>query len=129
MNAIKFTDNSAIKGREDQFVTITIDAQKALESWRTSIFSFEWLDQDGKIKPAAQLSEKEQEKRAAVENTITQSEDIQKPVLGLGLNDNIEIGSGRAQFLTLIAKGLQEIPVHIPKSNIDDFKALNVAVE
>jgi hypothetical protein len=42
--------------------------------------------------------------------------------LGIGLQDNVEIGSERAVLLTLAALGYETMPVHIPKSNESDFK-------
>lgn len=119
---IKYTDNAAYLARPDGYMTIGIDASKVIESWRDSVFSFEWLNADGKIKSIDQLSDAEKEKRAAVESAISAQKAIARPVLGIGLKDNIEIGSGRAELLTLAALGVKTISVHIPKSNEDEFK-------
>jgi hypothetical protein len=43
--------------------------------------------------------------------------------------ENIEIGCGRAEFLTLAAHGLKTMPVHIPKSNESDFKPFRADVK
>lgn len=99
-----------------------IDAAKALESWRTSLFSFEWLDENGNIKPFEDLSAAEADKRRRVEDTLDKGGALERPVLGIGLQDNVEIGAGRAEFLTLAARGMATIPVHIPKSCESDFK-------
>lgn len=120
---IDFIDNTAATNSERNFICLHIDLSKAIESWRLSVFSFEWLDGNGKIKPITALSDPEQAKRKAVEDAIKAGKPLAKPVLGLGLQDNIEIGTGRAEFLTCAALGLKTIPVHIPKSNESDFKA------
>lgn len=126
MNTIKtieFTDNPAILGKESKYVTIEVNVDKVIESWRDSIFSYEWLTENGQVKEQSALSEREHQKRAQIEELLTQNKPIPKALLGIGLKDNIEIGIGRAHFLTIAAHNIKEIPVHIPKSNSDDFKA------
>lgn len=120
---IEFIDNKAAQARPDQYICITVDAQAALKSWKNSIYSFEWLNEDGTIKSFEQLSASEADKRRAVEDTLSKKGMLEKPVLGIGIQDNIEIGSGRATLLTLIDKGVETIEVHIPKSCESDFKA------
>lgn len=126
MKSIAFTDHKAADG---QYLEITVNSSKVLESWRVSLFSFEWLDQGGNIKPLEGLPEKEQVKRRAVETALERGEAIAKPVLGIGIQDNVEIGSGRAEFLTLAARGLREIPVYIRKGSEKDFKPFLASVE
>jgi len=119
---IEFTDNKAALAKPDHFITIEVNIEAVISSWKQSLYSFEWLDQDGQIKSMQDLSETEQEKRQAVENQIKNTEALEKPVLGIGMIDNIEIGSGRATLLTLASKGHKTLPVHIPKSCESDFK-------
>ncbi|MCB1650461.1 MAG: hypothetical protein KDI46_00245 [Alphaproteobacteria bacterium] len=119
----EFIDNSAALARPEAFVSADVDVARVLESWRLSLYSFEWLLPDGSLKFAADLPEGEQAKRRAVEEALERGEALEKPVLGLGLQETIEIGSGRAVFLTLAAKGAQVLPAHILKSQMDDFKA------
>ncbi|HOO81416.1 MAG TPA: hypothetical protein PK513_02810 [Alphaproteobacteria bacterium] len=121
--AIEFTDNKTAQMRPDQYIEITIDIARTLESWKNSLYSFEWLENDGSIKPLNALSENEQAKRRAVEEALETGQPLEKPLLGIGILDNIEIGSGRAVLLTLAAKGQTTMPVHIPKSCESDFKA------
>lgn len=119
---ISFIDNPAIKSREASYTGIAVSTAKILASWRESLFSFEWLTPEGRIKTVAELPEREQIKRARIEEKLTALEPIEKPVLGIGIMDNVEIGIGRAEFLTLAAHGVRKIEVHIPKSNEADFK-------
>ena len=117
---MKFIDNKA--AAVDKFIDVSVDTAAVLKSWKLSLFSYEWLDPQGCIKPLSALSEKDQARRKEIEALYEGGQDIEKPVLGLGLQDNIEIGSGKAVFLTLTALGLEAMPVHIPRSNQDDFK-------
>lgn len=123
---LTFVDNPLIAGRQDRYATITIDVTKVLESWRISLFSYEWVGADGRIKDLAELPPQEQPKRQDIESRLSAGAPLEKPVLGIGLMDNVEIGSGRATFLTLAAHGCKALPVHIPKSNTKEFDAFRV---
>lgn len=118
---LKFINNKIIKGKEDKYLNVHVSAEAVLKSWRDSVFSFEWLKPDGGVKPIEALNDSEKEKRQQVEQTLSGGEAIETPILGIGLMENIEIGAGRAIFLTLYDKGEETIPVHIPKSNEADF--------
>ena len=95
---------------------------KVFESWRISLYSFEWLHPDGKIKTFDELPGREADKRRAADQALDKGEAVEKPVMGLGVMDNVEIGSGRALFLCLYDRGVKTMPVHIPKASLDDFK-------
>ncbi len=119
---IEFIPNPLTAQDPDRYITINVHVPAVLESWRGSLFSFEWLHPDGTIKIMSELSTPEQEKRAAAEILIA-SGSVPMPILGIGVMDNIEIGTGRAEFLTLAAQGIRTMPVHIPRSCESDFKA------
>lgn len=116
-----FIDNPAIHGREDRYASVLVRVDAILESWRLSLFSYEWILPDGRIRQPAELSPGEQSRRATIESALNNGKAIEKPVLGIGLMDNVEIGSGRAVFLTLAAHGCKTLPVHVPKSSIKEF--------
>lgn len=121
LSGLMFIDNPVVNGREDRYATIEIKVDSVLESWRMSLFSYEWVLPDGRIRDLSELPPAEQPKRAAVEEHLKRKAPLEKPVLGIGLLENVEIGSGRATFLTLAAHGCKTLPVHIPKSNIKEF--------
>src|SRR5687768_17001951 len=100
---LHFVDNPVALG--ERYVTIDIDVGAVLESWRSSLFSYEWILPDGRIRALQELSPAEQPKRMAVEERLEQREPLEKPILGIGLLENVEIGSGKALFLTLAARG------------------------
>lgn len=120
---LNLVESASIKGREDRYVTLPVDVAKTMASWRQSLYAFEWLDQDGVIKDRDHLSPAEQEKYDRVVSALKKNEALEKPVLGIGMLDNVEIGAGRAVFLVLAAQGTPEIPVHIPKSQRADFSS------
>lgn len=117
-----FIDNPAIRAAPDKYITVTVDVRKILKSWRESLFAHEWMLPDGRLKAREDLPPGEQPKRAEAEEKIRAKKPLEKPVLGIGLMENVEIGAGRAMFLTLAAQGVNALPVHIPKSNRDEFQ-------
>jgi hypothetical protein len=123
LDKLTFIDNAAIISRPAHYVTVTVDVGRILESWRESLFSYEWVLPDGRLKSREELPVAEQPKRAAVEERLSRGEALEKPVLGIGLMDNVEIGAGRAVFLTLAALGAEKVPVHIPKTHEDEFSS------
>lgn len=119
---IEFTDNQAIADRKDNYLAITVDATKVIQSVRQSLRAFEWLHPDGRFKTPAELNEPEQEAYQQARANIESGKALPKPVLGIGLLENIEIGMGRAVFMLAAASGAKTIPVHIPKAHEADFK-------
>lgn len=114
---IAFTDPSA-----DKYVILNVDAGAVLGSWKNSLFSFEWLNAAGGIRTPDDMPMREREKRLEVERSVKSGHALERPILGIGIMDNVEIGAGRAVFLTLAAMGHKTIPVAVPKSNAKDFK-------
>lgn len=118
-----FIDNPSLKGREKAYITIEVKLDEILKSWRVSLFSFEWLTPDGDIRKPADLPDKEREKYEAVLADYESGSTFERPILGIGVLDNVEIGSRRDVLLTLKAKGLETMSVHIPISAQNDFEA------
>lgn len=119
---INFTDSKAANNKPDFYLPVTLDIKSVLKSWQLSVFSYEWMDKNGAIKELTELKETDQEKRKTIEAAIQNQDPIEKPILGIGIQDNVEIGSGKAVICTLAAHGIETIPSHIPKSNEEDFK-------
>lgn len=124
---LQFTDNPSLKGREDRYIVVKVRTEAILKSWRQSLFSFEWLTPDGGIRPLDDLPLHERDKRLKVEKSLIDGTGLTRPVLGIGMLENVEIGAGRDVFLTLAAHGLPEIEVHIPASNKPDFNHFTAA--
>lgn len=120
---LSFIDNPALRGREDKYKEVTLSIPKIIESWRASLFSYEWMHPDGRIKSRDELPEREQPKRDAAEKALAAGDALEKPVLGIGMLENVEIGAGRALLLTMAAHGHKTIKAHIPLSHEDEFTA------
>ncbi len=118
----RFGSNSALKGRESAFIAVDALVAPVLASWKESLFAHEWLHPDGSIRKPSEMTEKMALRRQEVEDRLGSGLGLERPVLGIGILDNIEIGAGRDLFLALAARGIDKIPVHIPQSHLDDFR-------
>lgn len=125
----RFVDNPATWGRPDAYMIADIRIPETLRSWRESLFSYEWMRPDGTLKPPGELREKEFLLREAAERKLRADGPLERPVLGIGLYDNIEIGSGKDILLTLAGLGGTRIQVHIPKTHLKDFRPLMNSVD
>lgn len=121
--SLQFTDHGSLKGREDRYAVVRVDTAAILKSWRQSLFSFEWLTPEGSLRTLDDLPLHERDKRLKVEKHLAEGRTLERPVLGIGILDNVEIGAGRDVFLTLAAQGAKEIEVHIPRSSQSDFNS------
>ena len=119
--SIKLIDNPSTNGRDDKFMTITVDLDKIIQSWRHSLFSFEWLLPDGSVRSPDEMVEKERVKYESVRQKIQTKPPIHQPILGIGVMDNVEIGSARENLLTLYTQNIKSLTVHIPKSDEKEF--------
>ncbi len=118
----RFIDNPATAGRPDAYMAVEVRLAEILSSWRESLFSYEWMRPDGTLKDPGELREREFLQREAAEGKLRAGGPLERPVLGLGISDNIEIGSGKGLLLTLAGLGVTTAPVHIPKTHLKDFR-------
>ena len=118
---IDFIDNKLTQNKEGAYRAADVIVGKVLESWRLSLFSFEWLTPEGDIRGIGDLPALEQEKYQKIMHNLSQNTPLERPVLGIGIMDNIEIGSRRDVFLTLAKQGFTKISVHIPIVHLKEF--------
>ena len=121
--SLHFADHISLKGREDRYAVVRVDTVAILKSWRQSLFAFEWLTPEGDLRTIDDLPLHERDKRLKVEKHLKAGDPLQRPVLGIGILDNVEIGAGRDVFLTLAAHGIKDVEVHIPLSSQKDFNS------
>lgn len=117
-----FIDNPALGSRQAAYMTVTLSMAPVLASWKESLFAHEWLRPDGTVKPPAEQNDSVREKRQIVEKKLKDGAPLERPVLGIGILDTVEIGAGRDTLLTLAAAGIGQISAHIPRSHYDEFR-------
>jgi hypothetical protein len=118
---LTFKDNKIASSKEGAYRVEEVQVGKVLESWKFSLFSFEWLTPEGDMRDLEDLPELEQEKYQKIMLQLSRNEPLERPVLGIGMMNNIEIGSRRDIFLTLAKQGHKKISVHIPAANLKEF--------
>lgn len=121
-----FVDNAVAAARPEQYVELVVDARKVLGDWKASLLAHELLDSNGFIKGDDELSETRLEKREVIRKRLASGQGLEKPILGIGIFDNIEIGSGSDVLATLVMEGVLELPVHVRKSQARDFDSFKV---
>lgn len=103
-----------------------VDAVKVLQDWRQSLLAHELIDKNGFVKGDDDITETRLSKRDVVRLRMENGEALEKPILGIGLFDNIEIGAGSDTLATLVMEGVTVLPVHVRSSQLADFKAFRI---
>lgn len=124
-NDMKFKWVSAHNAENQQdYVVLTLPLDGLIESWRASIVAHEWLYQ-GQCRAKDDL--KTDDLKQEWQNICDQFEsgaDIERPLLGIGMLDNIEVGTNRAVVSVAHHLGLSSIEVLAPKSMADTIDSL-----
>ena len=122
----EFTDNPVAAAQRERYAEIVVDAAKVLQDWRRSLLAHELVDANGFVKGDEDLSEARMVKREFVRARLSAGLALEKPILGIGLFDNVEIGAGSDTLATLVMEGVTIMPVHVRTSQLQDFKAFQV---
>lgn len=120
---ITFTDNPAIESRMERYVTLELSTARVLAGWRSSLMAHEWLDANGHARKPDTLNMLDRDKVLKAEKILESGGALPRPVLGIGIFDNIEIGAGRDIFCLLVLKGTHRFEAHVPRSNEKEFKS------
>jgi hypothetical protein len=118
---LTFKNNKIAAGKEGAYRVQDVQVGKILESWKFSLFSFEWLTPEGDMRDLDDLPQLEQEKYQNIMLQLSRNEPLERPVLGIGMMENIEIGSRRDIFLTLAKQGYSTLSVHVPTASLKEF--------
>ena len=121
-HSFNLKDNTTLKDRADKFTILQVDLSKIVKDWKKSLYSFEWLLPDGTVRPPEKLTTQYRHQYNNVEQIYQLSGTLERPILGLGMMDNVEIGSRKEVLLTLTRLGVETMDVHVPKSCLEDFK-------
>jgi hypothetical protein len=119
----EFYDHEVVQRAPDDYVEMTLSPAKILNAWRMSIFAHELLNGDGTTKGVNDMHPDHMKKYIDISELMNRGEPLAKPVLGIGIMDNVEIGIGREIILVANDMGLEELPFHVRKSQADDIKS------
>ena len=119
MPQTQFRDHIIVVQNPDDYIEVQTSPANIFKGWELSPFAHELLNRDGSIKTESDLSGDTLQKFIAASEAIKRSEPLEKPILGIGLNDDIEIGVGREIIAAAYHAGLTSIPTNIPKGQAD----------
>lgn len=119
--AQNFIQNPHIRKREDKYLTVQLDMDKVIESWRKSLFSFEWLLPNGHLRKPDEMTEEILDKYNFALSLYKDNKPLPMPILGIGVMDNIEIGSGKEFVLMLYGKNSKNFHAHIARQDEKEF--------
>ncbi len=121
---ITFYNHEVVQRAPDDYVEMMLSPQDILQAWRDSMFSFDLLDNDGQVKSKDKMNSDILQKYLDVTDAIKRGEDTPKPILGIGIMDNIEIGIGREIVAATAVANIPTIPIHVRKGQLDEVKAI-----
>lgn len=119
-----FYDHEIVQRSPSDYLELSISPSIILTAWSQSMFAHEILSKDGTIKPNTQMSEATLDLFLKAQDMLKRDEPVAKPVLGVGIMDNVEIGVGREIVAAAYVLGLSVMPVHVRKGQADDIKTL-----
>ena len=121
----KWVSCKGAQGNPDKYVAMQLDLQKTIESWAMSIVAHEWL-KSGIFKPHTDLQDHLQEEWATMLESVKNTKTFVRPILGIGVLDNVEVGTNRAVLSVADHLDLASIEVMVPKPMADLFEEFQV---
>lgn len=123
VQSITWKLSGTVEQQPDKFITVELDTEKLLHMWGTSIVSFEWL-KNGQPKPKGNLSPNLREHIEEVETSLNNNKPVVQPLLGIGIFDGIEIGTGRATLCVFAVNKIPTIKCSLLKSMEGEFQKI-----
>ena len=107
---------------DNKYKVIEVDVQAVIDDWRGSLTAHHWLDSQGCMKPVDALSDTHQQALQDMRKRMEQGEEIEPPILGIGITDCVEIGSGAAQLLFHAMRGDTTMHVRVRPAQVDSLQ-------
>jgi|GEM_PF-4828544 len=124
----KFCDHAVVQASPNDYIEMTRAPKDILDAWSLSMFAHELLNKDGSVKANDDMNEVTLEKYLNALDALKRNEDIDKPVIGIGIMDGVaniteEITLNRLQdaFDVPVQEVIHTLgaPRDLPKENHD----------
>lgn len=115
-------DHPSVSANPEAYGNATLNIAAALPSWSQSLIAYKWLDSTGIPKDPGALADEQATQRADILAILERGDALPKPIIGLGMFDNLEVGSGAGIVATLAALGEVTIPVHVRRAQEKGLK-------
>lgn len=109
----RFMDHPSVSANPGAYGNGSLDVEKALPSWKQSLIAYKWLDAEGRPKKPDALDDEQRAQRDDILRILAKGDALPKPIIGLGMFDNVEVGSGAGIIATLADIGVKILPVHL----------------
>jgi len=123
MSKPQFCDHVIVSKNPDDYTEVNTSPTSIFNGWKLSFFAHELLNKDGTIKNQADLSGDTLQKYIQAAESLRRGEPIEKPILGVGIYDGIEIGVGREVIAAAYHAGLKSIPANIRKGQATEVQS------
>lgn len=123
MSHSQFCDHAVTLNNPDDYVELQAMPDTILQAWRSSMFAHELIARDGRIKNEQDLEGQSLEKYLTAFEALKRGEPIEKPLLGIGIYDGVEIGIGREIIAAAFHLDIPNVPIHVRKAQCDEVQA------
>lgn len=124
MTDIDFYDHEVVQTVPEDYSELILCPNDIIKAWSLSLFAHEMLAPDGSIKNEKDMSGTTLQRYIEVSEAIKRGEKIAKPVIGIGLMDNIEIGIGREVIVACAKMKMDKIPVYVRNAQAQEVRKL-----
>lgn len=122
--SIEFYDHEVVQNAPNDYIEIALSPVEILDAWTLSMFAHELLNKDGSVKSKKDMNPSTMQKYIDMHSLIKRGEPIPKPVIGIGIMDNLEIGIGREIIAAAMQNNISQIIVNIRKAQVTEIKKL-----
>jgi hypothetical protein len=119
-----FYDHEVVQRAPDEYIEMTFNPALILKAWALSMFAHEILTHEGDIRDEKNMNEATLAKFLQAQDAFKKGEKIPKPIIGVGIMDNIEIGIGRETVAAALALNIRELPIHTRQGQAEEVKSL-----
>lgn len=119
-----FYDHEVVRRSPADYVEMRLSPSALLKAWSLSMFAHEMLANDGTVKPVDCMNTETLEKLLYAQDAMKKGEAVAKPIIGVGIMDNIEIGIGREIVVAAQTMNIPEIPVHARQAQAREITKL-----
>ena len=123
-----FYDHEIVQRAPSDYIEIKLKPDAVLKAWSLSMFAHEILNQNGDVKKETEMSAITLDKYLNAIESFKKNEGNIKPIIGIGIMDNIEIGVGREIVAAAKIILLDKIPIHVRKAQEKEIRELLLSV-
>ena len=119
-----FCDHIVVQKNPEDYTEMVLTPSQIFDAWKSSMFSHELIAKDGTIMGENTLKGASLQKYISAYEALKRDEAVEKPVLGIGLFDGIEIGIGREIIAAAYHLNISDLPIHVRTAQAEEIMAL-----